>query len=313
MLRKHFGGLAIISLTGAVFLLMNVAVASDRVMPALDVPMLQSNKGHPLIEVNFPGAGMVDCVVDTGAMAGVAPKAVLAALGEFGEAMPEVSATGANGSVSVERVRVSGLRVADLELPAMTFVQRDLDGLTGPRGETACVIGQPLLTPYAVEFDGVEQRFRLWPKDSVADWSARHRAQSTDFLQPLAAFPVHQTSWSEGSIRWVLDTGAPLTSINAAARSAMGLGQEAPLRLVTRRGLDGLSKEQPVISIPPTLIYAGLRKQTEVEVGDLTVLMVLGVGPDQAGGLVGADIIAGQRLLIDYQGKQIWVGQSDGS
>ncbi|MCB1610801.1 MAG: hypothetical protein KDI60_03410, partial [Xanthomonadales bacterium] len=76
MLRKHFGGLAIISLTGAVFLLMNVAVASDRVMPALDVPMLQSNKGHPLIEVNFPGAGMVDCVVDTGAMAGVAPKAV---------------------------------------------------------------------------------------------------------------------------------------------------------------------------------------------------------------------------------------------
>lgn len=310
MLENRIGRRFALPLLATGLLLMTSAAPAADISPMLDVPMLQSNKGHPLIEIEFPGAGTIDCVVDTGAMAGVAPKAVLAAVGDHGEMLPSVSATGANGSISVERIRVSGMHIGAMELPPMTFVQRDLDGLTGPGGQTACVIGQPLLTPYAPEFDGVEQRFRLWSTDAVPTWVARHQALSTDIQHPLASFPVHQTVWGGGSIRWVLDTGAPFTSINPAARTALGLDQAPALRQVTRRGLDGSPKEQPVIAIPPVRLYAGLREQTEVEVGVLPVLMALGIAQDQPGGLIGADIIAGQRLLIDYQAKQVWVAQS---
>jgi predicted aspartyl protease len=310
MLQNRFGRCCVVALLAADLLLIGSAAPAADIAPILDVPMLQSNKGHPLIEIEFPGAGTVDCVVDTGAMAGVAPKAVLAAVGDHGEMLPSVSAIGANGSISVERIRVSDLHIGAMALPPMTFVQRDLDGLTGPSGQTACVIGQPLLTPYAAEFDGVDQRFRLWSKDDAPTWVAQHRALSTDIQHPMAAFPLHQTPWGDGSILWVLDTGAPFTSINPAARSALGLDQAPAVRQVTRRGLDGSPKEQPVIGIPPARLYAGLREQTEVEVADLPVLMALGIAQDQPGGLIGADIIAGQRLLIDYQGKSVWVAQT---
>lgn len=275
--------------------------------PVLDVPMLKSNKGHPVIEVQFPGDQRVECVVDTGASAGVASEAVLVKAGAGAEALSVLSVEGANGNVEVKRYRVSGLRIETLALPPMIFVQRDLIGLTGPSGQGGCVIGQSLLTPYAPEFDGVQQHFRLWSSDDVPDWTVRNAAQPTSFESPVAAFPVHVSAWGSDSIRWVLDTGAPMTSINHAARSAMGLDSVMPLRTVERRGLDGQPVQQPVIAIPSTEIYAGLRRQTEVEVGDLPVLAALGISSAQAGGLIGADIISGQRLLVDYRTKQVWV------
>lgn len=284
--------------------------AAEIPTPVLDVPMLKSNKGHPVVEVRFPGDQRVECVVDTGASAGVASEAVLVRAAADAEALPVLSVEGANGSVEVKRFRVSGLRIAELALPPMIFVQRDLVGLTGPSGKTACVIGQSLLTPYAPEFDGVEQRFRLWASDDVSDWTVRNTAQPTSFESPVAAFPVHVSAWGQDSIRWVLDTGAPMTSINYAARSAMGLDSAQPVRTVERRGLDGQPVQQPVIVIPPTEIYAGLRRQTEVEVGDLPVLAALGIGGAQAGGLIGADIISGQRLLVDYRTNRVWVAVS---
>jgi predicted aspartyl protease len=284
-----------------------VALLAAVGQPLLDVPLLRSNKGHAMVEIEFGPALKVECVVDTGAMSGVAPASVIDALGARAEALPSVNASGANGSITVERFRVSGLRLARLDLPPMIFVKRDLDGLSGPSGNAACVIGQPLLTPYAVELDGMQQRFRLWDAAGAVQWAVDQHAQSSAFSTPLAAFPVHDGLWGDGQIRWVLDTGAAATAINRAALAAAGLADAPALRVVERRGLDGHRVEQPVVAIVPTQLYAGLRPQTEVEVGDLPVLAALGIGADQPGGLIGADIIAGQRLLIDYQTHSLLV------
>lgn len=288
------------------------AVAASAAEPVVSVPIESSNRGHPMVELHARDGSAIWCVVDTGAMAGVASEQLIQSLGADATRLDSVQTMGVKGPVQVERFELAGLTLGTLALPPMRFVQQELKGLSGPDGKDACVIGQALLTPYAVEFNGIEQRLLLWPPEVAKDWPQEHAAGRTGFTSPLAAFPVHRTAIAESQIHWVLDTGAPMTTLNPQAAAALGVDlKTAPvLRTSERRGLDGEPRQVPSYAIPPTTIYAGLRAQTEVEVTDLPVLNALGATQGQPGGLVGADILRGQRLLIDYAGKAIWVAKA---
>lgn len=286
------------------------AVVATAAEPVVSVPLAASNRGHPMIELHARDGSAIWCVVDTGAMAGVASERLIQSLGADASRLDSVQTMGVKGPVQVERFELTALTLGTLALPPMRFVQQELKGLSGPDGQEACVIGQALLTPYAVEFDGIGQRLQLWPPEAAKDWPEQHAAERTDFSSPLAAFPVHRTDLDKGQIHWVLDTGAPVTTLNPEAAAALGVDvKTAPvLRTSERRGLDGAPRQVPSYAIPPTTIYAGLRPQREVEVTELPVLPTLtGAAEGQPGGLIGADILRGQRLLIDYAGKAIWV------
>lgn len=122
--------------------------------------------------------------------------------------------------------------------------------------------------------------------------------------RPLSV--VEATINGRGPFRLVIDTGAAVNVLSPEAAARAGVGPRGPKVRLSGAGGDGTvgQLERAEIDIGPrrwpgaTVVVADMMRPASAEAG---------LALD---GLLGAPVLAHGRLILDYPGRRIWIGES---
>lgn len=261
---------------------------------ALEVPVQRATGGQPLVEATTGDGRKVPCLFDTGAT-----HAVLApTLPDRGRDRPrgEMAASGAGGSGYFTAWGIRGWRLGTQALPEFSALVADLGAAT------PCVFGPAALGESTLELDLVQNRLRAGRFVTAPAGAAPTFDAVQGFIRLRLPFPAG------GTATWILDTGAGTSVLNRRAAALLGLDPQRPSTWAERRGLDGGLRRHRVHAVSALSLLPGGAGLERVEVAELPVLERLGVDRREPGGLLGADVLAGHRLLLDLERHRWSIG-----
>jgi hypothetical protein len=273
--------------------------------PAFAERMEVLPSGHPVAEVEIAGTGSKRFIIDTAASR-------TAILPRLRSAMPAVAArpadqplNGASGETKIDLMTLDSLGIAgraSRNVEAVVLPPSPVDAL-GVDG----VLGTDVFGNWVVEMDMVGRR---WDIHSQSD-----PGLVAGLLPPVPmTLDAQLTARIEVRIdgvpiQAVLDTGARGSIMNWAAARALGLTPESP----------GLAPATPVKGVSQhgtqsfTASFASLRvgeavvEKPKVRIADLPVFGVLGFGQDEPVMILGIDMLADRRFVVDYPAKQLHI------
>jgi predicted aspartyl protease len=274
--------------------------------PAAAAPMAVLPTGHPVAEVRIDGHGPYRFVIDTAATnTSVLPR-LRAALPDLLKTDGRQDLSGAAGATTIEtltlgRLDVDGRSVSGLK--AFSIPPSPVDAL-----EVDGVLGADVIADYAVEMDMKGKSWRMADTVTPAMTQGMHAPVPLTLDDGRAP---RLTAIVDGvAIPALLDTGARATIMNWQAARLLGLdpasaGLEAggTLQGVTEHGTKSLSK-----------VFAELRlgeaktAAPKIRIADLPVFEVLGMA-DGPAMIVGIDMLADRRFVIDHPGLRLFISE----
>ena len=112
-----------------------------------------------------------------------------------------------------------------------------------------------------------------------------------------------------GAVQAVLDTGARGTIMNWAAAKLLGLTPESP-GLATATPVKGVSQhgtQSFAATFGSLAIGEASVARPALRIADLPVFGVLGFRPDEPALILGIDMLADRRFVVDYPAKQLHI------
>ncbi|HWT41376.1 MAG TPA: retropepsin-like aspartic protease [Sphingopyxis sp.] len=279
-----------------------VAVAAPS---AAKQPLEILPSGHPVVQVRIDGAAPKRFVIDTAASSTTIMPKLRAEMPELVAKLSDDPVDGAAGRVDVEttvvkQVDVAGHRFRSPELMLLPPGPTDLLGVDG-------ILGADIIADFAVELDIPSRRWRMTPKVE---------AGMLDGLSAAVPFVLDDMRAPRLTIRLngvevpaILDTGARGTIINWAAAKAIGVTPDSP-GVAKATDIKGATNHaMPSVEAPIDALTIGEAKVEgrKVRVADLPIFKVLGFTPEQPAVILGIDMFADRRFVIDHPGLRLHI------
>ena len=241
--------------------------------PTATSPLEVLPSGHPVVEVSIDGSAPRRFVIDTAA-------STTTILPQLRKQMPGLIAkkdtqplNGASGATAVEMSKIGRLAVDGRSFSNIDMIllpPSPVDGL-GVDG----ILGADLIADFAVEMDMPGRRWRMTPQSDAK------------MLERLTA-----------SVPFVLDNAraigiSPEAPGVVSASEVKGASSHATASVKTR--LASLAMGTAVVTTP------------EVRIADLSVFQVIGFKTDQPAVILGIDMFANRRFVIDHPGGRLYI------
>ena len=278
--------------------------------PATAVPLARQPleilpSGHPVVQIGIDGGAPKRFVIDTAASITTIMPKLRAAMPGLVAKRSDDPLDGAAGRVDVETTIVKHVAVA-----GQVFSSRELMLLPpGPTDRLGVdgILGADIIADFAVELDMPGGRWRMTPKVEVG--MLEGLSVSVPFVLDDMRAPRLTVRLNGVEVPAILDTGARGTIINWAAAKAIGLSPDSP-GLVKASDIKGATNHaMPSVEAPIEALTIGEAKVEgrKVRIADLSVFKVLGFTLDQPAVLLGIDMFADRRFVIDHPGLRLHI------
>ena len=282
------------------------ALSLSAPLPAAPMEVLPS--GHPIAEVTLDDSKPLRFIIDTAASSTSVLPRLRAAMPASMIAAGSQNLDGASGKTQIEtltlgRLRVDGRTFEGLKAFALPPSPVDELGVDG-------VLGADVIARFAVEMDMPGRTWRMT--------QAPTPAMLEGMLPPVAitldeALTPKLTVHLEGTaIPAVLDTGAKGTIMNWSAARLLGLTTDSPgmvkasnVKGVTSHGTPSVTK-----TFRELRIGEARKLQANLRIADLPVFGALGFTEGQPAMILGIDMLADRRFVIDHPGKQLFLSKA---
>lgn len=281
------------------------AQASVPALAAPTQPLEILRSGHPVVQVSIDGAAPRRFVIDTAASSTTILPRLRADMPGLVAKPSAEPLDGAAGSVEVETTIVGQLQTGGhmLRSPELMLLPPGPSDRLGADG----ILGADIIADFAVEMDMPGRRWRMTP---------RLEAAMLDGLPASAPFTLDDQRAPRLTIRIngvempaILDTGARGTVVNWAAARAIGLSPDSPglVRASDIRGATHHTVPSVEARIDALTIGDARVDGRNIRIADLSVFKVLGYSLDQPAVILGIDMLADRRFVIDYPGKRLHI------
>ncbi|HZG33941.1 MAG TPA: aspartyl protease family protein [Sphingopyxis sp.] len=261
--------------------------------------------GHPVVLVSIDGSAPKRFVIDTAASSTTIMPKLRAAMPGLVAKLSDDPLDGAAGRSEVETAVVKEVRVAGHAFPSPELMllppgPTDHLGIDG-------ILGADIIADFAVELDMPGRRWRMTPRVEAAMLDGL--TASVPFTLDDMRAPRLNIRLNGVEVPAVLDTGARGTIINWAAARAIGLSPDSP-ELAKASDIKGATNHaMPSVEAPIAALTIGAAKVEgrKVRIADLSVFKVLGFTPEQPAVILGIDMFADRRFVIDHPGLRLHI------
>ncbi|MGB0134302.1 aspartyl protease family protein [Dokdonella sp.] len=297
------------------FLFFAAALISQPVLavepaPRADVPLLASNLPSPRVEVRFGTDKVAECIVDTGSDVGVINQQLSRGANSLGRTKVIVAG---RRPLTMPVVEVRDVAVGAASLNFVRFLVRD-SSWSDPAYAMPCVLGGSFLDRFTVDVDFATRRLRLYDRGTrINALIGAHAANDYDLHARVSSGRIMLDVGVDGATtRAFIDTGWWQTSANTELLEVLGIADDDPRIRVDRTVLrSGKNLTTRLLDLGPIRIGNNTIPSVPVDVGDHAASYAERKrGPYLH---VGADMLAGYRLLIDVAHRQavLLPGQHD--
>jgi predicted aspartyl protease len=277
-----------------------LAKADERYAPLAQMPFELAETGAPLIAAQVNGEGPFYFVLDTGATGTTIRPPLVARLNPPKMAGAAQGLQGMGGAIDADLYRLDSVAYGPLRAENILAPVFELPRLRWR--EAAGVAGIDILRGHAVEFDFPARAIRLHRGfQGGRGW----RRVSARFNRAGYAFVPFSVNGIAGE--GFLDTGAATTILNPAYARALGLRAGDP-RLRRTASVGGVEGARiPLFAGPQARMSIGGRslKPAPPQFAELPIFARL-APPGGRIAIVGSDLLAGVRFVIDYPGRAVW-------
>ena len=311
MTYRYRTGLAAFGLLGALILAEARSVAAEPA-PAVAVPAAVAAQpleilpsGHPVVLVSIDGGTPKRFVIDTAASTTTIMPKLRAEMPGLIAKLSDDPLDGAAGRSDVETTIVSQVEVAGhiFRSPELMLLPPGPTDHLGVDG----ILGADIIADYAIELDIPGRRWRMTPK--VATGMLDGLPASVPFTLDDMRAPRLKISLNGVEVPAILDTGARGTIINWAAAKAIGITPDSP-GVVKATDIKGATNHaMPSVEAPIAALTIGEAKVEgkKVRIADLSIFKVLGFTLEQPAVILGIDMFADRRFVIDHPGLRLHV------
>ena len=278
-----------------------VAVAAASAMQPLEI--LPS--GHPVVQVSVDGSAPKRFVIDTAASGTTIMPKLRAEMPGLITKLSDIPLNGAAGRSDVEttvvgQVQVAGHAFRSPELMLLPPGPTDHLGVDG-------ILGADIIADFAVELDMPGGRWRMTPKLEVGMLDGL--TSSVPFTLDDMRAPRLTVRLNGVEVPTILDTGARGTIINWAAAKAIGLSPDSPglAKASDIKGATNHATASVQASVDVLTIGEARVEGRKVRIADLSVFKVLGFTLEQPAVILGIDMFADRRFVIDHPGLRLHI------
>ncbi len=299
---------ASLGLIGALAAAHAYAYAKDAPIPAAiaaqhSLEVLPS--GHPVVLVGLDESAPKRFVLDTAASVTTIMPKLRADLPGIVAKSDDRPLQAAGGATAAETTIIDRLHVA-----GRTFRKRELlllpPGPTDKLG-TDGILGADIVANFVVEMDMPGARWRM--TDRVEPAMLDGIAGSVPFVLDDQRAPRLTVRINGVEIPAILDTGARGTILNWAAARAIGVSPDSP-DLVKASDIKGASTHATAsveAQLAEFAIGAVNIAPPKVRIADLPIFKVLGFTLEQPAVILGIDMFADRRFVIDHPGQRLHI------
>jgi predicted aspartyl protease len=276
------------------------ARASETYAPLAQLPMDISATGTPVIPAQVNGEGPFWFLLDTGATSTTIRPQLVEKLGLPKMAAQVTGLQSMGGTMSADLYRVESIHYGPLE--ARNVLSPMFERPASRSHPLYGVAGIDILRGHAVEFDFSKKAIRLHREFRGGRGWVRLPAR---FSRKGYAFVPFSVNGVEGE--GFLDTGATSTILNATFFAALGLAKDTP-GISSRSQIGGIEGARiPLYSTLRTKQFLGpvAMPDRRVHFAELPIFDRLG-RPGARVAILGADVLADQRFVVDYPSKSVW-------
>jgi predicted aspartyl protease len=279
-----------------------IAAAPDA---ALAQPLEILPSGHPVVLVSIDGGAPKRFVIDTAASSTTIMPKLRAEMPGLIAKLSDDPLDGAAGRSDVEtavvkQVEVAGHVFRSPELMLLPPGPTDHLGVDG-------ILGADIIADFVVELDIPGRRWRMTPR--VAAGMLEGAPASVPFALDDMRAPRLNIRLNGVEVPAILDTGARGTILNWAAAKAIGITSESP-GVVKATDIKGATNHaMPSVEAVIDMLSIGDAKVAgrKVRIADLPVFKVLGFSLDQPAVILGIDMFADRRFVIDHPGLRLHI------
>ncbi len=275
--------------------------------PLAASPLEVLPSGHPVVEVSLDGSAPRRFVIDTAASRTTILPSLRAQMPGLVAEKAERPLNGASGATEIEMGRVDRLTTDGKDFRSVQTIllpPSPVDGL-GVDG----ILGADIIADFAVELDAPGRRWRM-ASTADAEMTAG-MATSLPFVLDDQRAPRLTIKVNGVDTPALLDTGARGTILNWAAAKAIGLSADTP-GVVVASQVQG-SSTHGTASVKTRLdrveLGAAVVAAPQVRIADLPIFQVIGFKPDEPAVILGLDLFAGRRLVIDHPGGRLLISE----
>lgn len=277
-----------------------VAAPSAAMQPLEILP-----SGHPVVLVSIDGSTPKRFVIDTAASSTTIMPKLRAEMPGLVTKLSDDPLNGAAGRSDVEttvvgRVEVAGHGFRSPELMLLPPGPTDHLGVDG-------ILGADIIADFAVEMDMPGRRWRMTPKLEAGMLDGL--TASVPFVLDDMRAPRLTIRLNGVEVPAILDTGARGTIINWAAAKAIGITPDGPgvAKATDIKGATNHAMASVEAPIAALTIGEAKVEGRKVRIADLSIFQILGFTLQQPAVILGIDMFADRRFVIDHPGLRLHV------
>lgn len=310
MTIRYRTGLAAFGLLGALILAEARTAAAEpspvvAIVAAASQPLEILPSGHPVVLVSIDGGAPKRFVIDTAASTTTIMPKLRAEMPGLVAKLSDDPLDGAAGRSDVETTVVKQIEVAghvfrSPELMLLSPGPTDHLGVDG-------ILGADIIADYAIELDIPGRHWRMTP--NVEAGTLDDLPASVPFALDDMRAPRLKIRLNGVEIPAILDTGARGTIVNWAAAKAIGITPDSP-GVVKATDIKGATNHaMPSVEAPIAALTIGEAKVEgkKVRIADLSIFKVLGFSLEQPAVILGIDMFADRRFVIDHPGLRLHI------
>jgi len=261
--------------------------------------------GHPVVLVSIDGLAPRRFVIDTAASSTTIMPKLRAEMPGLVAKLSDDPLDGAAGRSDVETTVVKQVEVAGhlFRSPELMLLPPGPTDRLGTDG----ILGADIIADFAVEMDMPARRWRMTPK--VEAGMLDGLSASVPFVLDDMRAPRLTIRLNGVEVPAILDTGARGTIINWAAAKAIGLSQDSPglAKATDIKGATNHAMASVEAPIDALAIGDARVEGRKVRIADLSIFKVLGFTLDQPAVILGIDMFADRRFVIDHPGLRLHI------
>ncbi len=311
MAHRYRTGLAAFGLLGALILAETRSAAAEPA-PVVAVPVAAAAQpleilpsGHPVVLVRIDGGAPKRFVIDTAASSTTIMPKLRTEMPGLVAKLSDDPLDGAAGRSDVEttvvkQVEVAGHVFRSPELMLLPPGPTDHLGVDG-------ILGADIIADYVIELDIPGRSWRMTPK--VEAGMLGGLPASVPFVLDDMRAPRLAIRLNGVEVPAILDTGARGTIINWAAAKAIGITLDSP-GVVKATDIKGATNHaMPSVEAPIAALTIGEARVEgrKVRIADLSIFKILGFTLEQPAVILGIDMFADRRFVIDHPALRLHV------